>query len=160
MFYGKDLCSSPGSIFCTRYVAYSKKLSFNKTDRKRSIMATMEADADLYLSMQRSDQNTDEFYKTFTAQVYTINANGGRAGFHNSVYNKHMLALWDRDLVTADSLAAMSPAEKKALENRLQKEAMESSCEEYLTCLFLLLADKESFKPVATELSNRYLLGK
>ena len=35
-----------------------------------------------------------------------------------------MLVLWDRDLVTADSLAAMIPAEKLALENCLQKEAM------------------------------------
>ena len=58
------------------------------------------------------------------AQVDMINANKGRAGFHNSVYNKHILALWARDLVTADSLAAMIPAEKLALENRFQKEAM------------------------------------
>ena len=60
-------------------------LSFNKTDRKRSIMATVEAEADLYLGTQRPDQSTDEFYKTFTAQVDTINANGGDAGFHNGV---------------------------------------------------------------------------
>ena len=122
MFYGKDLCSSPGSIFCTRCVAYSKKLSFNKTDRKRSIMATMEADTDLYLGTQRLDQSMDEFYKTFTAHVDTIDSNVGIAGFHNGVYNKHMLALWDRDLVTANSLGAMSPAEKTALEFFLQKE--------------------------------------
>ena len=108
-------------------------LPFNKTDRKRSIMATMEADTDLYLGTQRPDQSTYEFYKTFTAQVETINANGGSAGFHNGVYNKHMLALWDGDLVSADSLAAMIPAEKTELENCLQKEAMEISYEEYLT---------------------------
>ena len=40
-------------------------------------MATMEADADAYLGMQRLDQSTDEFYKTFTTQVDTINVNGG-----------------------------------------------------------------------------------
>ena len=102
-------------------------LSFNKMDRKRSILATVEADADLYHGMQRPDQSTDKFYRTFTAQVDMINAKGGRAGFHNGMYNKHMLALWYRDLVTAKSLAEMSPAEKMALENRLQKEAMESS---------------------------------
>ena len=79
-------------------------LSFNKADRKRSIKATVEADADLYLGMQRPDQRTDEFYKTFTAQVDTIKANRGSPGFHNGVYNKHMLALWDRDLVTTDLL--------------------------------------------------------
>ena len=53
----------------------------------------------------------------------------------------------------------MIPTEKTALENRLQKEVMESSCKEYLACLFLLLADEEGFNPVATELSNNYLLG-
>ena len=39
-------------------------LSLNKTDRKRSIMATREADADLYLGTHWPDQSTDEFYKT------------------------------------------------------------------------------------------------
>ena len=37
---------------------------------------------------------------------------------------------------------------------------MESICEEFLACLFLLLADEERFNPVTTELSNNYLLGK
>ena len=71
-----------------------------------------------------------------------------------------MLDLWDRDLVTADSLAVISPAEKSALENLLQKEAMESSFEEYLACLFHHLEEKERFKPVTTELKKNYLLGK
>ena len=83
-----------------------------------------------------------------------INVNGGRAGFHNGEYKKHMLALWDRDLVTADLLAAMNPAEKMALGNCLQKEATESIYEDYFACLFLLLADEERFKPVTTDLSN------
>ena len=66
-----------------------------------------------------------------------------------------MLALCDMDLVTTNSLAEMSPAEKTALENRLQKEATESSCKEYLACLFLLQADKERFKPFTTYPSNK-----
>ena len=53
----------------------------------------------------------------------------------------------------------MISAEKLALENRLQKEAMERSCEEYLACFFLLLADEERHKPVTAELSNNNLLG-
>ena len=40
------------------------------------------------------------------------------------------------------------------------KKATESSCKEYLACLFLLLADEERFKPVTTKLNNNYLLGK
>ena len=37
---------------------------------------------------------------------------------------------------------------------------MESSFEDYLVCLFLLLVDKERFKLVPAELSNNCLLGK
>ena len=51
----------------------------------------------------------------FTSQVDMINANGGSAGFNNGVYNKHMLDLWDSDLVTTDSFAAMIPSGKTAL---------------------------------------------
>ena len=137
-----------------------RDLSFNKMDRKRSINATVLADADFYLDTQRPDQSTNNFYTTFTMQVYTINSNGGSSGLHNGVYNKQMIDLWDRDLVTANSLAAMRPAKKSALENCLNKEAMESSCKEYLTCLFLLLAEEESFKTVTMELNNNYLIGK
>ena len=66
-------------------------LSFIKTDRKRSIMATVEANTDLYLGTQRPDHSTDKFYKTFTAQLDTINASRWSARFQNSVYNKHIL---------------------------------------------------------------------
>ena len=38
-----------------------RDLYFNKTDRKRSIMATMEAEAYLYLGMKWPDQSTDDF---------------------------------------------------------------------------------------------------
>ena len=40
------------------------------------------------------------------------------------------------------------------------KKATESSCKEYLACLFLLLADEERFKAATTELSKNYLLQK
>ena len=37
---------------------------------------------------------------------------------------------------------------------------MESSYEEYLACLLLLLESKKRFNPVTTDLINNYLLGK
>ena len=57
-----------------------RDLQYNKTDRKRSIMATVQADFDLYTCSQNANQSTDEFYKVFTSTVDTINANGGQAG--------------------------------------------------------------------------------
>ena len=77
-----------------------RDLSFNKMDRKRIIMATVEAD--LYLGTQRLDQRTDKLYKTFTVQVDTINTNEGSAGFHKGFYNKQMMSLRDRDLVISN----------------------------------------------------------
>ena len=68
-------------------------LSFNKTARKRSIMSIVVTDADLYLGTHRPDQITNNFYKTFNAQMDKINANEGSAGLHNGVYNKHILSL-------------------------------------------------------------------
>ena len=70
-----------------------RDLSFNKTDRKRNIVATVETNEDLYLGMQQPDHSTDKFYKTSTAQMDTINTNGGSAGLHNGVYSKKLLAL-------------------------------------------------------------------
>ena len=113
-----------------------QNLSFNKMDRKRSSMSTVEADADLYLGTKRPDQSMDNFYKTFTAQVETINANRGIVGFHNGVYNKHMLELWDRNLVTTNLLAAMSPAKKSSLENRIQKKRQRRAAARSTSCAY------------------------
>ena len=72
------------------------------------IMATVEADAGLYLGTHQLDQSEDDFYKKFTAQVDTIKANRGSAGLHKVVYKKHMMALRDRDLVTIDGIYPFS----------------------------------------------------
>ena len=40
-----------------------RDLQYNKTDRKRSIMATVQADFDLYTCSQNGNQSTDNFYK-------------------------------------------------------------------------------------------------
>ena len=70
-----------------RLLVLIKDLQYNKSDKKRLIMATVEADFDLYLCAQGS-VTTDEYYKTFTSTVDTINANGGNAGLHPSVFKK------------------------------------------------------------------------
>ena len=43
---------------------------------------------------------------------------------------------------------------------RIEEEASESSCAEYLACLFLLLADNEGFKMLKKTLNNNFLLGR
>ena len=46
-----------------------RDLQYNKTDRKRSIMATAQADFDLNTCAQKANQSTDEYYKVFTSTV-------------------------------------------------------------------------------------------
>ena len=43
---------------------------------------------------------------------------------------------------------------------RIEEEASESVCAEYLACLFLLLADDERFKTLKKTLNNNFLLGR
>ena len=43
---------------------------------------------------------------------------------------------------------------------RIEKEASESACAEYLACLFLLLVDDERFKTLKKTLNNNFLLGR
>ena len=51
-------------------------LQYNKTNRKKSIMATVQANFDLYTCLQESNQSIDGYYKVFTSTVDTINVNG------------------------------------------------------------------------------------
>ena len=44
-----------------------RDLQYNKTDRKRSIMATVEADFGLYSCAQEKNQSTDDYYKMFAS---------------------------------------------------------------------------------------------
>ena len=43
---------------------------------------------------------------------------------------------------------------------RIEEEASESACAEYLACLFLLLADDKRFKTLKKMLNNYFLLGR
>ena len=71
-----------------RLLVLIRDLQYNKLDKKRSIIATVEADFDLY-SCTQGRVLTDEYYKIFTSTVDMINANRGNAGLHPSVFKKY-----------------------------------------------------------------------
>ena len=54
-----------------------RDLQYNKSDRKRLIMATVEADVYLYTYAQQTSQSTDEYYKMFASTMDTISVVGG-----------------------------------------------------------------------------------
>ena len=79
----------------------------------------------------------------FTLTVDTINANGGVAGWNPKLFKIHQeatMSMQEMEIVQMDGPAA---AEERI---RIEEEASELACTEYLACLFLLLADDERFK--------------
>ena len=70
------------------------------------------------------------------------------------------MAIKDKDGITVESLAAMDADDRLALKQKMEDTVMESTCEEYLTCLFLLMAYDGRYKPLKTDLENNFLLGK
>ena len=43
---------------------------------------------------------------------------------------------------------------------RIEEEAMACSCDEFLACIFIMMADDSRYKPLKTQLENDFLLGK
>ena len=76
----------------------------------------------------------------------TINANGGKAGFHPAVYGRHLTTAAVREGMTTESLAAMTTElQRNEIKARVDAAAKESACGEYLACLFLLLSNNNRF---------------
>ena len=87
----------------------------------------------------------------FTSTVDTINANGGQAGLHTSVYQRHLELIIAKDVNRSNiDVATLDDAAKKALQEKHEKPARERAAGEYLACLFLLLADDDGFGPLKT----------
>ena len=102
-------------------------------------MATVQADFDLYTCSQNGNQSTDDLYKVLTSTVDTINAKGGHAGLHPSVYQRHLELIIAEDLNMSNiDVASLDDAATNAPKENHEKPARESSAGEYLACLFLL----------------------
>ena len=100
--------------------------------------------------------NLGEYYTVVKAQFDTIDAHGGNAGYHPVVYVLHLTALLDKKGITKEVYNGMEETEKEII----QSEAMKSTKEAYLACLFILMVDEERYGGVKTALGDNYLLGK
>eukprot|EP00957_Ditylum_brightwellii_P114190 8705812-Ditylum_brightwellii.AAC.1 len=92
------------------------------------------------------------FSRTFQANVDTINAHGGCAGCHPKLQDEHINCLMSErgldDNSNTDNL-------KKAI---LDAEC--GTCEEYLACLFILVADGGWYQGLNQALDNQFLMDK
>ena len=133
-----------------------RDITHNKKERKESVMTTVESDVELFTIVQEQGQDLDDYYKVFKAQVDTIDAHGGNAGYHPVVYMLHLAALIKIKKITNDAYQAMT----RELQKPLEAEAMKSSKGAYLACLFLLMADEDRYGRVKVALDDNYLLEK
>ena len=133
-----------------------RDITHNKKERKESVMTIVESDVELYTTVQEKDQDLDDYYKVFRAQVDTIDAHGGNAGYHPVVYQLHLAALRKKKEISDDAWETASQDDKKAV----TAEALKTSKQAYLACLFLLMADDERYSDVKATLDDNYLLGK
>ena len=120
-------------------------------------MATVEEDFELFSGYQKNNKLTDAYYKVFTSTVDAINANGGMAGWHPKLFKIHREATMAMQEMAIAQMDGPAAAEERI---RIEEEASESACAEYLACLFLLLADDEQFKTLRKTLNNNFLLGR
>ena len=119
-----------------RLLILIRNLQYNKSDRKRSVMATVEANFDLY-SCAQGGKTIYEYYKIFSSTVYTINTNRSNAGLHPSVFKKYFQPIKDRGVEkSGKELTALALDDLKAVEEEATLNAKETAQGEYLACLF------------------------
>ena len=142
-----------------RLLVLIRDLQYNKSDRKQLIMAIIKANFDLY-SCAQGGRMTDENYKICASTVDTINANGGNAGLHPSVFKKYFQSMKDKGVEeSGKELAVLTSDELKAFDEAATLSAKGVAQGEYLVCLCILLTDHERYGPLQTQLDNNFLMG-
>ena len=133
-----------------------RDITHNKKERKESAMTIVESNVELYLIGQDPGESLDEYYKFFLAQVDTIDAHGGNAGYHSTIYTAPKEATLQKKGKTREEYDAMDEESREAI----QREVIKAAKEAYLACLFILLADDRRYGDVKRALADNYLLGK
>lgn len=119
-------------------------------------MTIVESDVKLSTTVQERNQDLDDCYKVFKAQVDMIKVHGGNAGYHPVVYQLHLAALRKKKNIADDVWDTTLAEDKKPV----TAEALKTSKQAYLACLFLLMADNKRYSKVKATLDNNYLLRK
>ena len=120
-------------------------------DTTQGTMAIVASDMTLYTSYMNKSETPASFCCTFQANVDTINTHGGSAGRHPKLFNEHVARLVAKRGLDSDD----SDGLEKAI-----IDAERSSCDEYLACLFILVADGDRYQGIKQALDNQYLMDK
>ena len=114
-------------------------------------MAIVASDESLYMMYMNKTEKPVDFCRTFQATVDTINTHGGCSGHHPQLvaeFVKRLCKEGGLDPETCD------PTELK----EVMDDAEQMSCEEYLSCLFILVTDGGRSQGIKRALDNQYLM--
>jgi hypothetical protein len=132
--------------------------------KKFGTMAIVECEYELDTTTQAPGDTIEWFHRVFLAQLATSRAHGGMPGYHPVLVEQHMELLMEAAGVTSSTAGTLTTTAElldhaKAM-TAMREKAVETSCEEYLACKFLLLSNGERYKPLRTHLENGHAEGK
>ena len=105
-------------------------------------------------TVQEKNQSLEDFLGVFKSTGKTIDATGGCAGYHPALYKKHLDVLWDA--ADLDEEKAKQPSAAKLVKDSATA-AMALCKDEYQACLLLLVADKDRYGQILTDMHNKYI---
>ena len=117
-------------------------------------MAIVECAVEMNTTTQKSSETTEKYFNIFGARRNTVNAHDGRAGYHEGIFKKAMVKIMDEKNKTTAKVDG-GPVLKKDIE----EAGMTTSSEEFIACLFILLADNGRYKGLKIELANDFTMG-
>ena len=105
-------------------------------------------------NVQSEKQGLDDYAMLFQVWFNTEKAHKGQPQYHPVLHKRHLAKLWD-------SAAVREMAEDKLLIYTKETEAaaMESSCKEFNSGLFMLMADDTRYKALKFHLHNASVTG-
>ena len=116
-------------------------------------MEIVASDLSLYTTYMSKTEKPVDFFRKFQATMDTISIHGGCAGHHTQMVaecGQRLCKERGLDLETCD------PIELKEVMDNVER----MSCEEYLSCLFIIVADGGRFQGLKRALDNQYLMDK
>ena len=80
-----------------------RDLTHGMKEARQGTMALVQVHVDLFTTTQRPNESVEAYYKLFCARRDTVNAHGGKAGFHKEIYAKRVRRSWLRGITTKPS---------------------------------------------------------
>ena len=116
-------------------------VTHNMKEKKQGTMALVKCAVELFTITQKPSEFIDDYCKIFIAKNYPIDAHSGQAGRHEMLYSET-----HTQIMTAQNVNETGMITNAARRSKIEAEALKSSSEAFLACLFILVADNTTCK--------------